>query len=171
VTESPEAVRQAVKAILASPTLDVPAPVAEVDAYRAAALRICEADLPPRAKWLFVLALVEDLRGAQLPEWCHAGVWEEVSRPLFGVRAPSRRVAPRPGHSSEGRARALRRAGYDSCPSCLQPVIPELLLDQGRHERDLDEEEGRLRSEARASLDARIQARLAAEAPALQRGA
>jgi hypothetical protein len=132
VTEDPAAVTAMVAAILDSPAAELPPPVAEVDAYRAAARRIVEAEVPVPEKVRLLLALRESLRGAALPDWAQRVVWEEIRGPICGRPAPGPFLPPQP---VEWASRTLRRLGYETCPVCHRHVTPEVTLETYRRRR------------------------------------
>jgi hypothetical protein len=132
--ESSAAVAEAVSAILASPTRNLPPALGEIDAYRAAARRIAEATISKVEKLRLTLALREDVRDAQLPEWAQRAAWEEL-RSVFGHRE-----AASPPVTVEWAVRALHRLGLDECPVCRLPVLSEHDVERRAQQRAWIEE-------------------------------
>lgn len=142
MTESVDAVQEAVAQILDSRSPGLPLAIGEVAAYRSAARRIAEADISQEDKARLLIPFAAALRAnATIREWAQGAVWEEVAGPVFD-RWDEPPLRPM---SELAAARALRNAGCDVCPACKRYVDLEweIELENKRWRRALERDEVR----------------------------
>ncbi len=139
MSESYEAVLEAVQGLLNAPPPALPQPVGEVVAFRSAARRVAESNLSKDKKARLAILLGGIVREAVIPEWCRRAAWEE----LYGQEDP-----PLPPITEERAARTLRNLGFDTCPTCKRRNIAPVELDRRDRERRWAVERAEVRRKA-----------------------